>query len=409
VCERRIAELTLACCLIVYLSLSLLQRADFWEERFHKRSYINMTYILIDASEGFDNVFNTTQKYARKAKKEIKSNWYKARVEVKRMRTQFEKASTPYIEKMHHGWNATKEQYRVHVKPEVDKGLSHIRPHYERHVVPMVHKARPMIREAKEKTVHTARLVQDHSRAAGTKVYSESVSHFGRACPVFLNAIYQMEKKLGAPAPRSIIEATRHACDEPDEAVSSFLKGLGLLLLFLLRRPIYYILSTLIGSVLRLLWFFNPLRILLSLLFSSRKSSSTDNKSKGKSKSTKTKSSSTTSSSAAGPNKAANKSNNTQKTTNGSAQDKKQTTTAASPTTTTATKPVVVVKKEVKTTTPTTTTAAVKTEVKPVVVAKAEVKPGGVVKTEVKTIATNKPGTKTATTSTNTSTSTKKK
>jgi gas vesicle protein len=260
----------------------VIQRADFWEEKFHKRSYINATHIMIDAVEAFDKAYNVTSKTLKKLKKNMNTVYRKSMVEVKQKRQHFAELSKPYIAKLSELWATIKEQYHAHVKPEIQKATAEvkphlenlkkeIRPHYEKHIAPLVHKAKPKIHELKVKATESAHLLHEQSRAAGSKAFSEAVSQVEKVCPIVLSAVLQTEKKLGVPAPRAIVTATQHACDEPEQAVDSFIKGAAVLLALLFWRPLYKLASTLLWVALRVAWWLFPLRMVYALLFAPKK------------------------------------------------------------------------------------------------------------------------------------------
>lgn len=205
------------------------QDAKFWESMFHNRSYLNVSHIQEGARSAIHTAQQTTkQKY--NGAKETASKYYREQRQV------VEKVSEPYV-------NKSRVMYEAHMRKHVDLAVETARPH----IAPVVDKAMQASREGMALLRNTL-----------DDIFNALVEIHKGACTKALKLAHRPGHKM-----------IREGCRRPQEAVSTGLKALGVIVLLLFRRLIWKILVRTIRSVVGIIWFFSPLRLVLGL-FSSR-------------------------------------------------------------------------------------------------------------------------------------------
>jgi hypothetical protein len=150
--------------------------------------------------------------------------------------------------------------YVAHLKVHVKKLKDEVHPHFEKHVAPVLEKARATVSEAVTGAKN------------GYKVRKgEVVLQFKKACPGLLSSLANAHEKHGIPVPVSFSDSVKSSCSEPDETVFRFLKVILVVLAILNRRLLWRVFTGIVYIAIRIVWFFSPLRLFLKCFKSSKK------------------------------------------------------------------------------------------------------------------------------------------
>lgn len=144
-----------------------------------------------------------------------------------------QKVSEPYV-------NKSKVMYEAHLRKHVDLAVETARPH----VMPLVDKAVQVSRDG-------VTLVKN----AKDDVFKGLVEQFKTVCSESIKLAKNPDQE------RTI----KNACRRPKRVVSNALKVIGVIVLILCRRLIWKLFVFVIRSVVGIIWFFSPLRLLLGL------------------------------------------------------------------------------------------------------------------------------------------------
>jgi hypothetical protein len=175
---------------------------------------------------------------------------------VKKTKQVYEKRVVPPAEK-------TKALYNAHVRPQVKRAAETAQPLFKTYVAPYAKKTRTGILRARATTRKKAKLA-----------LTELTSHYKAACPSAMSTLKSYS------APPSVIKSVQKSCQNAEESVAAVLKAIALVLVILLRWPIWRLLLWTIRLLLGVAWYFSPIRI----LFFRRKKKAAVKKSNGYSK-----------------------------------------------------------------------------------------------------------------------------
>jgi hypothetical protein len=147
--------------------------------------------------------------------------------------------------------------YDRHLKEHVEK----VRPHYEKHVVPPIEKARAAVVQ-----------VVDVTNKSCTTAYAGVVTYFEVSCPKILSFCVDLREKRGLEVPEVVMKSLKHACSEPEEVVSTLFTATLVLLAFLFRVTLWRQFVGIVNFALWIAWFFTPLRFFVKSSKSASKS-----------------------------------------------------------------------------------------------------------------------------------------
>ena len=145
-----------------------------------------------------------------------------------------QKKSAPYVEK-------SRQLYDAHMKPSVNLAVEKTRPHYEQYVAPHVDKVTQVLTEW---LAQVQKVRHD--------MFAALVKEFASGCPRAISLVTASAK-----------ESVEHSCRQPEESVRNFLKFLALILCIVFRRLILKLIWKSFLLIIRILWFFSPLRLLI--------------------------------------------------------------------------------------------------------------------------------------------------
>jgi hypothetical protein len=138
--------------------------------------------------------------------------------------------------------------YDQHLKEHVEKA----RPHYEKHVVPPVEKAKSVVVEAID--------VTNQARSAA---YARVVTEFQVTCPKLVSLCVDLKENKGIEVPDSVVEKLKQACSQPEEVVSTFFTATLVLLAILFRGTLWRLFTGIVSFAFGIIWFFTPLRFFM--------------------------------------------------------------------------------------------------------------------------------------------------
>jgi hypothetical protein len=138
--------------------------------------------------------------------------------------------------------------YDQHLKEHVEKA----RPHYEKHVVPPVEKAKAVVVEA-----------VDVTNKARTTTYAHMVTAFQATCPKLLSLFVDLKENKGFSVPESVVENLKQACSKPEEVVSTVITATLVLLAILFRGTLWRLFTGIVSFAFGIIWFFTPLRFFM--------------------------------------------------------------------------------------------------------------------------------------------------
>lgn len=167
--------------------------AEYWEEKFVKRPYVNLTHITTDASA-----------YASDATAPV----------VQSTRSLYDSHVAPAASK-------SRELYDNHVRSTIDMAADVVNPVYKTHVEPHLESAKVTVSETSK------------SAFDGLK------NRYEMACPSAMASLRDVEKSTGILLPDSIMESTRYSCQHADESVTAFLKVTVIIFAIFFRRPLW--------------------------------------------------------------------------------------------------------------------------------------------------------------------------
>jgi hypothetical protein len=182
--------------------------AQYWEEKFELRSYLNLTHLTTDASA-----------YASTAAAPV----------VQSTRSLYESQVGPSVAK-------SKALYDSHLRPTVDRAASVATPVYNNHLAPHLETAKTTVSQTSK------------------SVFDGLKSQYEAACPSAMASLRDMEKSTGLLLPDSIVESTRYSCQHSDESVAAFLKVTVIVLALLFRRSLWRLLVGSAGLALGLVY-----------------------------------------------------------------------------------------------------------------------------------------------------------
>ena len=211
--------------------------AQYWKDLFENRPYINFTYFANDAySFAAETTQFTTEALARKAAPvtrkiaPISKQFYNAHVVPSAIKS--------------------KELYDVHMKVHVDKALTEsVVPFFDAHITPH------------------CKLAKTAAVEFGETTFDSMVTQFEAFCPTALELLTSTDKTMGRKLPPRLLESAKYACSHPEDEVVVFLKGAGLLVALAFHRTILRLIFGIVRLLLRIIWFFSPLRWMLVFFF----------------------------------------------------------------------------------------------------------------------------------------------
>jgi len=213
--------------------------AKLWEEKFANRSYLNLTHVANDAYSYAAQTTQSTSETIARAAAPVAEKIVPITKQV------YETHVVPSAVK-------SKELYDVHMKTHVDKAIAETAfPIYNAHIA-------PHLKMAKTTAVEL-----------GETIFDTMTTQFEAFCPTALESIKSTQVKTGVQLPPSLMEAAVYSCDHPEEEVAVFLKGVAILVALIFRRLIFRVIFGTIFLVVRIVWFFTPLRWFLALFRSS--------------------------------------------------------------------------------------------------------------------------------------------
>jgi hypothetical protein len=250
-------------------SLLSSQDAAYWAAVFAHRSYFNLTHVKEDTMQTLTLAKRATVTTFREAQQRAVES-YEALVDfASEKKEKLVVATSPFLEKTqaitraaiekaeYLGANA-RAQYDRALKGHVDKLIDQARPHYDEHVSPLVDKAAFLYWESRDNIV--AAVVETRASVANAlaTAFAELVAQIRETCPLGLEAAKGIQEMTGI----SLIDGAHNFCRKPEDAASSIMKTMGILLALLFRRPLWRLLWGTVFLALRILWLFFPLRFL---------------------------------------------------------------------------------------------------------------------------------------------------
>jgi hypothetical protein len=257
------------------ICLIFLQDLQYWEGLFGERSYCNFTHMQVDTVDAFQTAERATTLKFKQSLQWIQEMTHSASelakttfahsvtfkddslASAKRHLSQASEAADSYKKKA----NALYDQHlKVHVDVSTEKvnGLydrhlkEHVekaRPHYEKHVVPPIEKAKSAVVE-----------VVDVTNKSCTTAYAGVVTYCQVICPKILTFCVDLREKRGLEVPGVVMEFLKHACSEPEETASTLFTATLVLLAILFRVTLWRLFIGIVSIALRISWFFTPLR-----------------------------------------------------------------------------------------------------------------------------------------------------
>lgn len=258
--------------------LTVSQDVQYWEGLFGERSYCNFTHMQEDTMDAFHTAQRATtlklkesrqffQNITHSASELVKTTFVhimtfkdNSVATVKRHLSQASESVDPYKKKAN-------VLYDQHIKDHVDASLKKVnvlydqhlkehvekaRPHYEKHVVPPVKKARSAVVRA-----------VDVTNKARTAAYASVVTEFDAICPKLLSFAVDLKENKGLNVPDSVLESVKQACSKLEEVVSTCFTATLVLLAILFRGPLWRLFTGIVSFVFHIVWFFTPLRFFI--------------------------------------------------------------------------------------------------------------------------------------------------
>jgi hypothetical protein len=257
------------------ICLTLSQDLQYWEGKFGERSYCNITLMQEDTMEVFhtaqrattlklkqseqflQNITHSVSELAKTTFVHIVTFKDDSTASVKRHLSQASESVVPYRKKANvlydqhlkdhvdASFKKANVLYDQHLKEHVEKA----RPHYEKHVVPPVEKAKAVVVEA-----------VDVTNKARTATYARMVTAFQATCPKLLSLVVDLKEKKGFQVSDSVVEKVKQACSKPEEAVSTVITATLVLLAILFRGTLWRLFTGIVSFAFGVVWFITPLR-----------------------------------------------------------------------------------------------------------------------------------------------------
>jgi hypothetical protein len=263
--------------------LILSQDLKYWEGLFGERSYCNFTHMQVDTVDAIQTAERATtlklkqslqwfQEMTHSASELAKTTFAHSVTikddsvaSAKRNLLKALEAVDPYKKKA----NVLYDQHlKVHVDASTEKvnvlydrhlkeHVEKVRPHYEKHVVPPVEKARAAVVQVVDVT---------------NKSCTMAPAYFKVICHKILSFCVDLREKKGIEVPGVVMKSLKHGCSEPEEVVSTFFTATLVLLAFLFRVTLWRQFVGIVSFALKIAWFFTPLRFFVKSSKSASKS-----------------------------------------------------------------------------------------------------------------------------------------
>lgn len=233
--EKGKAELQTALDVVKEQYSQAVKDAKHWEDKFTNRPYVDLTHVANDAYAYAAQTTQSTSATIARAAAPVTEKIVPITKQV------YEAHVVPPAVK-------SKELYDLHMKTHVDKAITETAfPIYNAHIAPHLKMAKTTAVELGERSFDTL------------------TTRFESFCPTALESFKSTQTKMGMKLPPSVMEAAVYSCDHPEEEVALFLKGFVILMALIFHRMIFRVIFGTVRLIVRIVWFFTPLRWFLAL------------------------------------------------------------------------------------------------------------------------------------------------
>lgn len=167
-------------------------------------------------------------------------------------------AAKPYLDKATVAAKPYVDKVTVAAKPYFEKATVAIKPYLDKAAVVGDETVFPLLAQAKEEFIMAMEIANNKNQEAFDKV----VAKFAEECPKAFASVKNFAKEKDFELPVSMLHSIDTSCKQPRESVIMALYIVGAIFVLLFRKALSRLAKWLILLPFRILWFFNPLRIL---------------------------------------------------------------------------------------------------------------------------------------------------